>query len=629
MRTESPGKLNRLLETWDALRASQLRRNALLASAVLSLMALLALVPNPDESVIAAAERFAFDRQMRMLRAFHPRPLADDIVLVGTDDETYRRWAEPVALWHRHFADTMHALARARPRAVGMDFVLPQTSYEQNLPGGDLALMRGLVDLRRATALVYVQTVDGEGRLVPVQPNFRNVVQEENLGLDQHVRDADNVSRRFGPKFDKQDHEVPTLASQLLRATGRRPQAGFIDYSLGAPLAYIPIHEIAAWDDARLQEAFAGKVVLVGSLVGSIDRWQLPTRLLAADPGRPADAPLDYFQPGVLIHAQVMRSHMGDGMLQPLPAPLAVVLLALASLAVLLRARPAIRLAAAFVVPALMLAASLASIVLAQLLLPLAGACIAFWLALAARGVLDGAEAAIERVRLYRSFAGQVSPAVMQEMLGGKLAAGTHAQLADVCVLFSDVRDFTTLSERMTPDVVTAVLQRYFDRMVKAVHRYGGTVDKFIGDGMMVLFGAPQKIADPCGGAVQCALAMMEGLDALNEEFRAEGLPILTIGIGINFGTVTVGNIGSSERHNYSAIGDAVNVAARIEGLTKSLPRKILITDAVVERLTGRFHFEPLGSHDVKGHSPVRVYGIRTRPPEAVDATLARAQETA
>jgi adenylate cyclase len=129
---------------------------------------------------------------------------------------------------------------------------------------------------------------------------------------------------------------------------------------------------------------------------------------------------------------------------------------------------------------------------------------------------------------------------------------------------------------------------------------------------MMVLFGAPRKSADPCGDAVRCALDMMAELDELNGEFEAEGLPTLTVGIGINYGTVTVGNIGSSERHNYSAIGDAVNVAARLEGLTKELGRKIVITDAVVSRIGEGFHFDPLGAHQVKGHSPVNVWGIRT-----------------
>jgi adenylate cyclase len=105
---------------------------------------------------------------------------------------------------------------------------------------------------------------------------------------------------------------------------------------------------------------------------------------------------------------------------------------------------------------------------------------------------------------------------------------------------------------------------------------------------------------------------MMSELDRLNVDFGREGLPQLTIGIGINYGTVTVGNIGSSERHNYSAIGDAVNVAARVEGLTKELGRKIIITEAVVSRIGERFTFDPLGTHNVKGHSPVRVWGIRT-----------------
>jgi adenylate cyclase len=285
-------------------------------------------------------------------------------------------------------------------------------------------------------------------------------------------------------------------------------------------------------------------------------------------------------------------------------------------------ARPAFVLLAAVVVPLLLTASSLAAILGPDLILPIATVMVAFWTALVARGVFDAVEAVVERVRLKQSFAGQVSPAVMSEMLAGGLTPGLSGQQADVCVLFSDVRDFTTLSEKMPPTVVTTVLQRYFDGMVHAVHRYDGTVDKFIGDGMMVLFGAPKKSADPCGEAVKCALAMMAELDKLNAQFASEGLPTLVIGIGINFGTVTVGNIGSSERHNYSAIGDAVNVAARVEGLTKELGRKIVITEAVVNRMGEGFHFDPLGSHNVKGHSPVNVWGIRTARtvPEVVEA---------
>jgi adenylate cyclase len=352
--------------------------------------------------------------------------------------------------------------------------------------------------------------------------------------------------------------------------------------------------------------------VLVGSLVPTADRWLLPVRLLASPRRDKRRERVDLTQPGVLIHLQVLRSHLATGVLHAPGDSIRWLLCALAAVVVFSAARPSFILVGGLVVPAALLSLGFWSIVEWQLLLPVGAIISAFWIGLITRGVFDAIEAAVERMRLQSSFAGQVSPAVMREMLEGGLTHGVHAQLAEICVLFSDVRDFTELSENMPPHIVTRFLQRYFDRMVAAVHQYDGTVDKFIGDGMMVLFGAPRRLEDPCGQAVKCALAMMRELDALNVEFQREGLPTLVIGIGINYGPVTVGNIGSSERHNYSAIGDAVNVAARVEGLTKDLGRKIIITESVVSRIADRFHFEALGSHKVKGHSPVNVWGIRT-----------------
>ncbi|MDQ3026628.1 MAG: CHASE2 domain-containing protein [Pseudomonadota bacterium] len=603
---------------WERLRSSAPLKGSFLFLAVALIAVGAALLPTPRESPLADAERFAFDLQMRALRAIHPRPVANDVLLIGIDEETEARFHEPVALWHKHFAQVLHALAKARPRAVGVDIVLPERSFDGIVPGLDLAMMRGLLDLKRSTALVYVQTVDSHGRIVEVQPNYRNIVTAENLGVDQHVRDPDSVSRWFGEMHARDGEVVPTLASRLLQRLGLPFKAGYIDYSLGDPVEYVPLHLIKDWDDERLRKAFAGRIVLIGSMLPGTDRWRLPVKLLARDPGRAgADeaeegARLSFNQPGVLIHLQALRTHLGPGVLKPLPDWAKWLLCAAAALVVFVHARPGVVLFSALAAPILALGASLAAVVTAQVLLPVASVLACFWLALVVRGVFDAVEAVVDRLRLQASFAGQVSPAVMKEMLGGSLSPGVSGQLVDICVLFSDVRDFTTLSENMPPVVVTTVLQRYFDRMVHAVHRYDGTVDKFIGDGMMVLFGAPRKSDDACGNAVQCALAMLTELDQLNVEFTREGLPTLTIGIGINYGTVTVGNIGSSERHNYSAIGDAVNVAARVEGLTKDLGRKIIITEAVVSRIEERFHFDPLGSHNVKGHSPVNVWGIRT-----------------
>lgn len=358
-------------------------------------------------------------------------------------------------------------------------------------------------------------------------------------------------------------------------------------------------------------------MVLVGYVLKRADRWALPVQLIDIDPDR-SDGLGRSSQPGVMTHLQVLRSHLASGLLQPLDQRLRWALCLLAGGLVFFHFRLATALAVVAALTAVVAGAGLYAIREHQLLVPVASIAFTLWAGFVTRAIVDGIENTVERGRLRRTFAGQVSPAVMNEMLAGSLASGVSSQLADVCILFSDIRDFTTLSERMSAGLVTNVLQRYFDRMVHAVHRHEGTVDKFIGDGMMVLFGAPRKSADPCRDAVRCALAMMSELDELNLEFESEGLPTLTIGIGINYGTVTVGNIGSSERHNYSAIGDAVNVAARLEGLTKELGRKIVITDAVVSRIGEGFQFDPLGAHQVKGHSPVNVWGIRTARPAPV-----------
>lgn len=610
---ERKSAVQALAAFWERLRYSSRYKGAFLLCAVAAVVALVSTVPTPDTSAIAGLERAAFDGQMRLLRRTHPRPIADDVAIIGIDEATYAAYPEPFALWHKHSEAMLHALARARPRAVGVDVVLPDHSYDSILPGSDIALMKGLMDVKRAAPLVYVQTLSDKSTPAPIQKNYLGILGPANVGLDQQSIDPDLTSRRF----DEGEQVSATLAGQILRQLNIPVHSGYIDYSVGERLDYVPMHLLAPMPgkagltDAQLRSRFENRIVLVGSVIGGADRWTLPVHLMVNDPGRTRDASA-YDQPGVLIHAQVLRNHLASGLLQPTPLAMALVMMFLAACAVFISARPAVVVAAAAGVPMAVFAASLAGILLAQVLLPVAAIIATFWIALVVRGMFDATEALVERLRLKQSFAGQVSPAVMKEMLGGGLTPGVSGQLAEVCVLFSDVRDFTTLSENMPPDVVTTVLQRYFDRMVHAVHRYDGTVDKFIGDGMMVLFGAPRKSKDPCGEAVQCALGMMLALDSLNKEFEREGLPTLTIGIGINYGTVTVGNIGSSERHNYSAIGDAVNVAARVEGLTKELGRKIIITEAVVSRIEERFHFDSLGTHKVKGHSPVKVWGIRT-----------------
>jgi adenylate cyclase len=204
-----------------------------------------------------------------------------------------------------------------------------------------------------------------------------------------------------------------------------------------------------------------------------------------------------------------------------------------------------------------------------------------------------------------------VSPAILAEILAGRLKPGLRGDLAELCVLFSDVRGYTTLSEGRRPEAVIELLNRYFDRMAPAIHAHGGTVDKFLGDGIMAHFGHPASLQEPCRAAFEAARLMLQELDDLNRELTTEGLPALRIGIGLHAGEAVVGYIGSRERHEYTAIGDTVNVASRIEGLTKEAGYPLLMTAPVAERLGADTGLVPLGERALKGHTPLAVFGWR------------------
>jgi class 3 adenylate cyclase len=171
------------------------------------------------------------------------------------------------------------------------------------------------------------------------------------------------------------------------------------------------------------------------------------------------------------------------------------------------------------------------------------------------------------------------------------------------------VRGFTTLSEGRAPDAIIHVLNRYFDRMAPCVHARGGSVDSYIGDGLMAHFGHPGTLGNPCQAAFEAARAMLVALEGFNRELAAEGHPELHIGIGLHAGEAVVGYIGSRERHEYTAIGDTVNVASRVEGLTKEAGHPVVVTAAVVRHLDEPAELVPLGPRAIKGHTAMDVFG--------------------
>ncbi len=217
--------------------------------------------------------------------------------------------------------------------------------------------------------------------------------------------------------------------------------------------------------------------------------------------------------------------------------------------------------------------------------------------------------AAWQRQRLERHLVRYVSPTVARVILEGESRLAT-AELRDVTVLFCDLRDFTTMCERERPEEVVALLNAFYERACQVVQSHGGTVNKFMGDGLLALFGAPGDHPNPEQAAVGAAHEIMYAAD----ELRARGgvWSQLDIGISLDAGDVVVGEVGASSRAEYTAIGTAVNRAARLQGVAKEAHRRIVLSGSLVARLGPRAAVVSMGSVKLKGLSePVAVYAFR------------------
>ena len=214
-----------------------------------------------------------------------------------------------------------------------------------------------------------------------------------------------------------------------------------------------------------------------------------------------------------------------------------------------------------------------------------------------------------ERDKLRTTFGKYMTATVMEHLLAGKVSLGGES--LKVTILFTDIRSFTTISEKMEPQQLVGLLNEYFTEMVGIVMNEGGVVDKYIGDAIMAVFGAPVRKPDDAVRAVRAAVRMRRALTKLNERLAERGIPPLRTGIGIHTGPVIAGNIGSERRMEYTVIGDAVNLASRLESSTKELGVNVLISEdtwaLVKHAVVGR----PVKEIHVKGRAaPVMTYEV-------------------
>jgi len=535
--------------------------------------------------------------------------------VVAVDEQTLDQYKDdPLAFWQPHFAQAMETLTRAGVKVIGLDY-LYQVSAEDwlkklNLPGNDSSRSYDSpfrAQLAAGNKILITQLIelpDGDGRLLlPPRDHLYLLPQGINdLGIANLNPDEDNSVRRFLPVFDP-DPGKPAMgfATQLaLRAAGldptlagwdiagvklpREPRPRLIGY-VGPP-GTIPTVSMArllkpdALDDPEVRQLKGRVVIIAANDRGTQDRHPSPySRALFS---RQGDQMI-----GGEIHANIVETLLTGQYPRQLPlAAQWLYLLALVAIAALLylRLHPAGGLGVALLLSLLCLAPAWFMfrhdwlLPAGQIQVALA---IGFLTTLGLR--LTGEER--ERARLKKMFGRYVSDDVVKVLTEGERPdlAGESVQ---VTVLFSDIRNFTTISEKLNAHEVVEMLNAYFSLTTEPILVEGGMVNKFIGDAVMAIFGSPVRYPDHARRALRAALQMAKEAEAfkqwMRERFPDRGLPEFGIGIGVHSGEAVIGDIGSVKRTEFTAIGDTVNAASRLEGVTKEMRCVLVASKACV-----------------------------------------------
>ena len=325
---------------------------------------------------------------------------------------------------------------------------------------------------------------------------------------------------------------------------------------------------------------------------------------------------------GVQFHASAASTILNDSQISTTPlyqVLIIIILLVLAAVVVGRFTRPVLGMLGIVVAGVFLLTAWSSSFALADHALPVAGPlaalAFAYVVAIADRLRVERSNTLQARAMLSR----YLPNGIVNEMLKESDAARLDAKRAEITILFADIHGFTAISERLAPEVVVSILNEYLSAMTEIIFDHGGTIDKFEGDAILAFFGAPQPHEDHPKRAVRTALAMKDRLGSLQARWTESTQVGLEIGIGINTGSVMVGNIGSDRRMDYTVIGDAVNLAARLQEMTKDYDSAILISGELVAQLDGAFSTRSLGETPIRGRErSVDLYEVLEQQTDAV-----------
>ncbi|NLN91585.1 MAG: adenylate/guanylate cyclase domain-containing protein [candidate division WS1 bacterium] len=600
-------------------------------------------------ALFSRADQFAYD----LANSHRPNPPAvEDILIVEIDDTSLDDAHLGQFPWPRStYAELIARLESAR--AIGIDVLFLEADRLD--PVGDAALADAIGRHGRAVLPASILTdraVSGESRqrLLTWQgklasaPSSRPSITPDRLqppvqplvaaaaavGFANLVADGDGRYRRFRPYYTGDDSLVyPNFACEVARiavgadatemyggAGGGLTVAGrrvcmsdahvWINYA--GPAGTVPRVSAASLHAGEVPDSdIQGKIVLIGATAAGL--YDIHPAPYPGSGGRMC---------GVETNANVINTLLSARPIAYEPTWLAVVGLPVLSLLAwwLAWRWGAARGAGAIVVGgALLVAVYLGGFWFLDTIGPISARLTAL-LGVGLASVLDRMrEEARLRNRLVEAFAAYVAPEVAERLARNPDDAGLAGTRREITVLFSDVRGFTTVSEDMDPHDVVAQLTEYFNAMVDAVFRFNGLVDKFIGDGLMALFGCFGDETDHSRRSVMAALVMREALPRLNAKWEAEGRPTFRIGIGIHSGVAVVGNMGAKRKWSFTAAGDTVNAASRISDLTKAYKDRwetvILVSEPVARQVEDLVELERIGDQPLRGRQEsISVYAV-------------------
>ena len=604
--------------------------NRTLAAVSLVILALAGLELGVLHSLMPLENRVLDSLVKRQAAKVAPDP---EIVLVVVDERSLATMQEEAGRfpWPRVvYADLIKGLEAQKPRAIVFDImffekdqVRPESDREfikaasrysniyyplvrldrkddvDGVPAAELAAMIGLVRTPKA---------DPRARIAVIPP-LALPPQLWRTGSINYLEDSDGVGRRYYLRHRVSGWDLPSLPARVAMDLGFPvPDADHLLLAWRGEARNFPrvsfsdlYKDFNLSRGVRPKDEFAGKIVVVGVAAPGLGDLRV--------------TPLSHTQPGVEILATAienLKNRRAMRFASPWwSAAIGIALVFLLYLAFHRRLDARITGAGLALASAALVYASYVAagrLLLLPVLTPLVAAW-SFYAAAALADILREQRAKREAVAQFSRF---VNPHVVQQLIerGGIEGAG---QTREVTLLFSDIRGFTTLSESRSPAAVVELLNRYFSLQVDVVFRHGGSLDKFIGDCIMALWGAPLDDADHARHAVACALDMADTLQAFKRELGAEQSDF-DVGIGLHSGPAVVGFIGSQKRREYTAIGDTVNLASRIEGLTKDAKRRILVSRDTMERCGGAFDFVSCGTFPVKGRAqPVELFEPRRK----------------